>query len=79
MVHDEEVYADIRELLYIPKDEPIFIIRAKDQVSVLVLMNYLAHAKKAGCSNEFLAEIAHIGNDFTDWRLKNPGKVKVPD
>ena len=78
-VHDKDVYDEIRELLQIPEDEPIFILRAQDDCSPGTLSDYLANAKDNGTSEDFQKEIVDVIMDFAAWRHQNESSCKTPD
>lgn len=80
----EEVYLEIKKLLDIPSDEPIFIIRAQDQFAVPTLADYLYYVTKGTSSDrenieEWFNNMREIGNNFLTWQRENVDKVKVPD
>jgi hypothetical protein len=72
----EEVYAEIKTLLEIPEDEPIFILRAQDKRSPAVIVAYL-HA--IGRDAAHIQRVTYVLGLFRDWQHKYPGKVKEPD
>jgi hypothetical protein len=78
-VHDLSKYPEIKELLEIPEDEPIFIIRAQDMTSTEALATYSRTARMVGADEHFLRGMADIMMDFADWRIANQDKIKVPD
>jgi hypothetical protein len=78
-VHKTEVYPEIKALLGIPEDEPIFILRAKDNASVSTLSHYENTAAALGSSDEFCIDVSVCTDNFENWRDKNRGKTKVPD
>lgn len=81
---NKEIYSEIKELLDIPIDEPIFIIRAQDKLSIeaitlyrTIVNNSLPIGDEKALTWE--AEIGSIRNDFINWQRDNRDKVKVPD
>ncbi len=82
-VHQEpSVYTKIKDLLDIPDDEPIFIIRAQDKYSIDTLGEYigLVIARSKGADlGDWVGEVSSIGQTFVDWQKANIDKVKVPD
>ena len=81
---NKEIYSEIKELLDIPIDEPIFIIRAQDKLSIeaitlyrTIVNNSLPIGDEKALTWE--AEIGSIRNDFVNWQRDNRDKVKVPD
>jgi hypothetical protein len=78
-VHKTEVYPEIKKLLDIPEDEPIFILRAQDKAALPTLIDYEDEADHKGASDEFYNSLEPIYEDFRKWQADNPDKVKVPD
>jgi hypothetical protein len=80
-VHDLEKNAEVKVLLGIPEDEPIFIIRAQDDLSYEVIDYYRKTAKSIGASKEFRKGVKEILLNFADWRkiAKEEGRTKIPD
>lgn len=80
---NRETYLKIKELLGIPADEPIFILRAQDQFSTRTLRYYKEVIYNrtiiGNLSEKWIAEIGSITNDFLNWQRKNRYKVKEPD
>lgn len=84
-VHQKNKYAEIKEALGIPEDEPIFILRAQDQLSPSMIdlydLLYMSTAKAAGIdvdsSISFSNEIQAVYDEFRTWQKQN--SVKVPD
>ena len=79
-----EVYQKVKELLDIPIDEPIFIIRAQDQFSIDIIGEYtgLVIARSeigAKGLGEWVENVSLIGQNFINWQRENRDKVKVPD
>lgn len=75
---DKDVYDDIKHILDIPLDEPIMILRGQDQLATFAITDYIGRADKI-CSREFIADLVNLSQDFTDWKVRNPDKIKVPD
>lgn len=60
-------------------DEPLFIIRAKDDVSLSTLTDYKDNARRMGASIEFCEAVADMKSDFESWRLVNEDKCRLPN
>lgn len=60
-------------------DEPYFIFRAQDILSVMVLRNYAKLIEDYCSEGDQLANVVRWANKFTDWQRRNPGHVKLPD
>lgn len=58
-------------------DEPVFILRAQDALSVYTISDYYLRAAVAGVSDSFLESLADVMNSFLDWQENN--EMKVPD
>lgn len=78
-VNDTDKYPVIKDLLEIPQDEPIFILRAQDNAAMLSVSEYGFAARQVGASKEFIKEVNDISMDFADWRHNNRDKCKIPD
>lgn len=74
----ETKYGDI-EVPGIPKDEPIFILRSQDGVSLDTIRFYAREASRQGCSTEFVEAVLVCASEFSDWQSAHPSKVKIPD
>lgn len=86
-VHDLDKYAEIKEALGIPEDEPIFIIRAKDRLAPTIIdlydLIYMSTAKVAGVTAsdamKFSDDIRDVYDAVADYQRTHPDTVKVPD
>ena len=77
-VHDGD-YKKAKKALDIPVDEPIFVIRAKDNLSLAILARYRNMAESAGCSDEFVNGLDEVEREFSNWRQDNAVLTKKPD
>lgn len=78
-VHEGGAYPKVKELLGIPKDEPVFILRAQDKLSMPMLARYenMARQIEDGPSQEWFMNLGAVMHTFNDWQHEN--KTKVPD
>ena len=60
-------------------DEPIFIIRANDKLSIEILFKYLQTATNAECDREFLEDMLNVISNFQSYQQVNKTKIKIPD
>jgi hypothetical protein len=60
----------------IGQDEPVFILRAHDSLSVLMLESYASLADGAGCTEEHVEGVGDVIQRFRVWQATNG--VKVP-
>lgn len=61
-------------------DEPIFIFRAKDILSMFPLKEYERRVEDyAGDDHEFQLHVATRIAEFRDWQRNNADKIKLPD
>lgn len=67
------------EIPGIPEDEPVFIIRAKDKISLEVIEAYSFHAALESCPEEFVKSIDAVGLEFEQWQAEHEELVKLPD
>lgn len=58
-------------------DEPKFIIRAQDAISVEAIIHYQALALKYGLTKH-ASEVAKAILEFERWQHLNPGMTKMP-
>ena len=58
---------------------PIFVLTAKDFISVSTICAYLDFCRAEQCPSEHISEIVARIHDFRDWQKDNPDKVKLPD
>ncbi len=67
----------------IGENEPVFLIRAQDKVSVNALWKYLecfTKATRGGEQNDkFIKEVEDSIKQFEAWQKKNNALVKLPD
>lgn len=62
----------------IPRDEPVFLLRARDYLAVNVLTSYLAYAQEDGCSRAHLQGIADTIQEFSEFQAAHPERMKQP-
>lgn len=83
-VHDTDKYNDVKNILGIPEDEPIFILRAQDDLALHSVVRYKNQAasiedpakKRTG---EWADDMDSVISDFTAFRNENPDRMKLPD
>lgn len=81
----QEVFLKIKELLGIPPNEPIFIMRAQDKFTTDSIVHYRqnVHDGVIELGSETLpmweAEMGSIISDFRNFQRDHPDDVKVPD
>lgn len=72
---DKKILAETKET-----DEPIFIFRAKDILSMFPLKEYERRVEDyAGDDHEHLMAISVRITEFRDWQRNNADKIKLPD
>jgi hypothetical protein len=79
-VHDDKQYHKIKELLGIPADEPIFILRAQDGFSTRNIARYLNDVMMLAVeapSADWKKNIEEIIQAFADWQHAHT--TKTPD
>src|SRR5208282_4116411 len=59
----------------VPEGEPIFILRGRDQVSVLALISYREECERVGTPQDRLQALDEVIKRFADFSVKNPTKV----
>jgi len=58
---------------------PIFVLTAKDAVTLSTLDKYKALCKAEECPQSHISEIGERIDEFKEWQKNNPGQVKLPD
>ena len=82
MIHARKDYNRIQDPLNakdkgIPKEEPVFLLRAQDRLFIPTLLNYLTMANQIGCSPEMQQTIRVHIELAALYNIKHP--TKVPD
>lgn len=78
-VHDIQHYPEIKRLLGIPEDEPIFILRAQDEVSLDTVEAYIDMSEKPGNDPTFMQNLRQVADEFNHWQVEHSDKVKQAD
>lgn len=83
-VHNKVMDPKIKELLGVPEDEPIFILRAQDDKALAAVENYYYLQSQDRPAEdhqapEFLDEIRAIREEFFAFQEQNPDRVKKAD
>lgn len=88
-VHAVEKYDEVRSALGIPEGEPLFIIRAQDELSIDALAQYRRnYTQSAMLTNgevaldeidRFNREMDVLIAQFHRWQQDHPESVKFPD
>lgn len=60
-------------------DEPVFVLRAQDSVSVSTLLVYQGLARSKGSPASHVEGINRAIEAFCEWQAENSKLVKVPD
>jgi hypothetical protein len=63
----------------IPDDEPVFIIRGKDEAAPEAVHAYGDEATNIGASDEFVESVHKRAHEIHQWQLANGDLVKIPD
>lgn len=66
------------ELKDIPTDEPVFILRGQDRLSVETLSDYCRSLELHGIMSVRIRAKEAL-QQFRDWQEANPGRVNYPD
>lgn len=64
---------------HFPKDEPLFVLRAKDMAAAQTLEQYHAICEGIGSDEKHLAGVFKAINNFHEWADNNKDQIKVPD
>jgi hypothetical protein len=60
-------------------DEPLFVIRAQDNLALVTIDDYASNCEDSGCDPSHLSNIMNARQAVDDWQQSNPDKVKLPD
>lgn len=60
-------------------EEPVFVLRAKDALSLCAISAYLHSAAIVIQDEEQFEELEIIYKEFRLWKSENQDKVKLPD
>lgn len=58
---------------------PIFVLTAKDKLSLKAIKEYFTVCSEESCASEHLIGINDRIEEFKWWQENNPDKVKLPD
>ena len=81
---EEERVPESAKLDNAPSDEPVFILRAQDDLALHTLVGYMNVARqiedlKIRPSDQWFADVQHVVDSFAAFRADHPDTVKVPD
>jgi len=62
----------------VPEDEPLFLLRGKDQFGLSALRAYMTICKAHHCSKYHLEGLRKIMDDFGRFKRNNPDRMKQP-
>ena len=74
-INEEDQICNIATSKPIPDDEPIFILRAKDELAAQTIAYYLNMV----ATEEHNAAVKSRLSDFQQFKRINPERVKMPD
>jgi hypothetical protein len=81
-VHDVN-YSKLKKLIGIPDDEPIFILRAKDDLAAATIARYRNMADRIESdkrpNQEWFENVDGVVSAFGEFRASHPDLVRVPD
>ena len=58
---------------------PIFVLTAKDKLSVDAILDYEVHCLRHNCKPEHTNAVHDRLHEFEAWQRDNADKVKLPD
>ena len=71
---DEKIIKDAEK-----NKTPIFVLTAKDELSIDALEAYFVECVNVGCDDDHLDGIQDRISEFKYWQQSNESKVKIPD
>lgn len=85
-VHDDVSYSDEHVQQRIdnfdgkfPQDEPLFLVRAQDQLAADLIQEYYYAVMDANCSAGHIEAVNSVHSSFQKFADDNPDKMKRPD
>ena len=66
------------EIPNIPEDEPVFVLRAQDILSLPTIAEYRKMCMGAGCERTHLAAVDDVHAAIREWQ-NGDNRIKVPD
>jgi hypothetical protein len=81
---DAEAIAQAKELLKIPSEEPIFILRGQDRLARRIIQRYVIELQAitdpaARPSGDFISDCQRVLEDFDRFAMNYPFKMHHPD
>lgn len=62
----------------VPRDEPVFLIRARDHLAIAALTSYMTLARSDGCTDELLVSLHSIREQFIFFARNHKDRMKQP-
>lgn len=62
----------------IPEDEPVFLFRGRDRLSLPMMHIYVQLCLVDGCNDYFLGEMDEPINELTRFKNEHPERMKQP-
>ena len=63
----------------IPRDEPVFVLRAQDRAALPTLRHYENECRVLGAGEDHYSAITNVIEKFQKFADDNPDKIKTPD
>jgi len=80
MIHARQDYNRIQDPEgKIGEDEPVFLLRATDNVAGHAVLAWAGLADAAGASKDIVKAALQHATRISEWQDANPDKVHVPD
>lgn len=62
----------------VPDDEPIFILRGRDNCSVSAIGQYIEEMHDTGAPNDRIDAVLEVHEQFRKFAVANQGRMKIP-
>lgn len=62
----------------IPEDEPLFLLRARDNLAVKLIEAYFALSYEAGCNEYHFKKLDTVLEEFVQFAKNHPERMKQP-
>jgi len=62
-------------LTKVKEDEPIFVLRAQDELAPRIVQEWAYLAARAGTPKKKVVEAFHLAEAMMEWQQRNPSKI----
>jgi hypothetical protein len=62
----------------VPEDEPVFILRGRDTLSLVAIESYIGEMEEMGCDRDRINDVRTVAKDFLNFTVLHPERMKQP-